>query len=133
MNFTESFQEFSSKLSTTDLALYAGVGLVLWVMFKDKLSPVQQLLGSVVDKVKGLFSGGGVKLPTVEVPRVDPVVLPKVVGDAKDDVFFKLVVSWKQTRDLAEKSGCSEAVKVADQMFPFLSPNVCGKKEEKLV
>jgi hypothetical protein len=133
MNFTESFQEFSSKLSTTDLALYAGVGLVLWVMFKDKLSPVQQLLGSVVDKVKGLFSGSGVKLPTVEVPRVDPVVLPKVAGDAKDDVFFKLVVSWKQTRDLAEKSGCSEAVKVADQMFPFLSPNVCGKKEEKLV
>jgi hypothetical protein len=55
--------------------------------------------------------------------------LPKVVGENKDDVFFKLVVSWKQTRDLAEKSGCSEAVKVADQMFPFLSPNVCAQKE----
>jgi hypothetical protein len=133
MNFTESFQEFSSKLSTTDLALYAGVGLVLWVLFKDKLSPVQKLLGSVVDKVKGLVSSGGVKLPTVDVPKVDPVVLPKAIGD-KDDVFFKLVVSWKQTRDLAEKSGCAEAVKVADQMFPFLSPNVCGaKKEDKVV
>ena len=47
----------------------------------------------------------------------------------KDDVFFKLVVSWKQTRDLAEQSGCTEAIKVADQMFPFLSPNVCAKKE----
>ena len=43
MNFTESFQEFSSRVSTTDLALYAGVGLVLWVLFKDKLSPVQKL------------------------------------------------------------------------------------------
>ena len=133
MNFTESFQEFSSKLSTTDLALYAGVGLVLWVLFKDKLSPVQQLLGSLADRVKGLFSNGGVKLPTVDVPKVDPVVLPKVAGDSKEDTFFKLVVSWKQTRDLADKSGCAEAVKVADQMFPFLSPNVCGKKEEKLV
>ena len=133
MNFTESFQEFSSRLSTTDLALYAGVGLVLWVMFKDKLSPVQKLLMGVVNKVKGLASNGGVKLPTVDVPKVDPVVPPKAVGDNKDDVFFKLVVSWKQTRDLAEKSGCSEAVKVADQMFPFLSPNICAKKEDKTV
>lgn len=134
MNFTESFQEFSSKLSTTDLALYAGVGLVLWVMFKDKLSPVQQLVMGVVNKIKGLLSKGSVVLPTVDVPKVDPVVLPKSAGDGKDDVFFKLVVSWKQTRDLAEKSGCAEAVKVADQMFPFLSPNVCAeKKEDKTV
>ena len=133
MNFTESFQEFSSKLSTTDLALYAGVGLVLWVLFKDKLSPIQKLLTSVMDRVKGLTSGDGMKLPTVDVPKVDPVVLPKAMGDARDDVFFKLVVSWKQTRDLAEKSGCAEAVKVADQMFPFLSPNVCAKKEDKVV
>lgn len=133
MNFTESFQEFSSKLSTTDLALYAGVGLVLWVMFKDKLSPVQKLLMGVVDKLKGVVSNNTVGLPTVDVPKVDPVVLPKAVGDGKDDVFFKLVVSWKQTRDLAEKSGCSQAVKVADQMFPFLSPNVCAQKEDKVV
>jgi hypothetical protein len=111
------------------LALYAGVGLVLWVLFKDKLSPVQQLLTVVIDRIKGLTSGDGMKLPVVDVPKFDPVVLPKVTGDAKDDVFFKLVVSWKQTRDLAEKSGCSEAVKVADQMFPFLSPNVCAQKE----
>ena len=102
------------------------------MLFKDKLSPVQQLLTSVMDRVKGLTSGGGMKLPTVDVPKVDPVVLPKAVGD-KDDVFFKLVVSWKQTRDLAEKSGCAEAVKVADQMFPFLSPNICAKKEDKVV
>lgn len=133
MNFTESFQEFSSKLSTRDLALYAGVGLVLWVMFKDKLSPVQKLLVGVVDKVKGLASSGAVKLPTVDVPKVDPVVLPKATGDSREDVFFKLVVSWKQTRDLAEKSGCSKAVEVADQMFPFLSPNVCAQKEDKVV
>lgn len=131
MNYTESFQEFSSKLSTTDLALYAGVGLVLWVLFKDRLSPVQKLLSSVLNSIKGVLPNT-VKLPTVEVPKVDPVTLPKSYNDSsKDDVFFKLVVSWKQTRDLAERSGCAEAVKVADQMFPFLSPNICGAKEDK--
>ena len=41
MNYTETFQEFASKVGPMDLALYAGVGLVLWVLFKDKLSPVQ--------------------------------------------------------------------------------------------
>ena len=121
MNFTESFQEFSSKLGPTDLALYAGVGLVLWVLFKDKLSPVQKLILNLIEKVKG-----GSSLPVVNVPSVAPVVLPSKKNDT-EDTFFKLVVSWKQTRDLAVQSGCSEAVKVADQMFPFLSPNVCNK------
>jgi hypothetical protein len=127
MNFTESFQEFSSRLSTMDLALYAGVGLVLWVLFKDKLSPVQSLLLSLINKVKSVT---GSKTPDslvpVVVPPVTEVSTPKV---SEQDTFFKLVVSWKQTRDLAVESGCSEAVKVADQMFPFLSPNVCGKKD----
>ena len=128
MNFTESFQEFSSKLSTTDLALYAGVGLVLWFIFKDKLSPVQKLLAGLVEKVKGVSSN--TSLPVVSVPSVSPVVVPKKT-DA-EDTFFKLVVSWKQTRDLAVQSGCSEAVKVADQMFPYLSPNVCQQTEDKV-
>lgn len=121
MNFTESFQEFSSRVSPTDLALYAGVGLVLWVLFKDKLSPVQKLLGDLVNKVKG-----GVSLPSVDLPSI---VKESTVNT--DDDFFNLVVSWKQTRDLAVKSGCSEAVKVADQMFPYLSPTVCTKKGDE--
>ena len=129
MNFTESFQEFSSRLSTTDLALYAGVGLVLWVLFKDKLSPVQKLLAGLIEKVKGVSNN--TSLPVVNVPSVSPVVVPKRNTDA-EDTFFKLVVSWKQTRDLAVQSGCSDAVKVADQMFPFLSPNVCKKNEDKV-
>jgi hypothetical protein len=128
MNFTESFQEFSSRLSTTDLALYAGVGIILWVLFKDKLSPVQKLLMGFVDKIKNV--NGNSSLPVVNVPSVSPVVVPKRT-DA-EDTFFKLVVSWKQTRDLAVQSGCSEAVKVADQMFPFLSPNVCKQNEDKV-
>lgn len=132
MNFTESFQEFSSRLTTMDLALYAGVGLVLFVLFKDKLSPVQTVLMGLLNKVKNITTNNSVVLPVVSVPKVDPVTLPKdTATSSQDDTFFKLVVSWKQTRDLAEKSGCSEAVKVADQMFPFLSPNVC-KPEEKV-
>jgi hypothetical protein len=120
MNFTESFEQFSSRVGPTDLALYAGVGLVMWVLFKDKLSPVQKLLGSLVEQFKGSSS----VLPLVNVPTVDPVKVP-VKGE--EDIFFKLVVSWKQTRDLAVASGCDEAVKVADQMFPYLSPTSCGK------
>ena len=116
MNFTQSFDEFSSSLGVMDVALYAGVGLVLWVLFKDKLSPVQALLVSLFNTVKSV-----VPKPT----GLTVVVPPVVSAERVDDVFFRLVVSWKQTRDLAEASGCSEAVKVADQMFPFLSPTVC--------
>ena len=116
MNFTQSFEEFSSSLGVMDVALYAGVGLVLWVLFKDKLSPVQALLVSLFDTVKSV-----VPKPT----GLTAVVSPVVSTERVDDVFFRLVVSWKQTRDLAEASGCSEAVEVADQMFPFLSPTVC--------
>ena len=107
-----------------DVALYAGVGLVLWVLFKDKLSPVQALLVSLFDTVKSVVpkpTGS----PVVVSPVVSPVVSAVVSAERVDDVFFRLVVSWKQTRDLAEASGCSEAVEVADQMFPFLSPTVC--------
>ena len=120
MNFTQSFEEFSSSLGVMDVALYAGVGLVLWVLFKDKLSPVQSLLVSLFNTVKSV-----VPKPTGSTVVVPPVVSPVVSAERVDDVFFRLVVSWKQTRDLAEASGCSEAVEVADQMFPFLSPTVC--------
>lgn len=125
MNITESFDQFSSRLSPTDLALYAGVGLVLWILFKDKLSPVQEIIKNLISK----FNNNKV-LPVVNVPKVDPV--PSISVVKTDETFFQLIVSWKQTRDLAEKFGCVEAVKVADQMFPFLSPNVCEKKDKNI-
>lgn len=119
MNYAETFDQFASRLSGTDIALYAGAGLILWVLFKDRLSPVQQFISSLVEKIKG----GGSLDTTV------PVVKPAVVS--KEDIFFKLVVSWKQTRDLAVECGCVEAIKVADQMFPYLSPVVCTKEVKK--
>ena len=72
MNFTQSFEEFSSGLGPTDLALYAGIGLVLWVLFKDKLSPVQQILTTLLDRLKKKAS-----MVPIHVPPIDSVVLPK--------------------------------------------------------
>lgn len=123
MNFTETFNEFSSKLKPTDLALYAGIGLVLWVLFKDKLSPVQKILLDIFNKAKN-------ELPVVKLPTDLPKVVLPIQAKNSEDIFFRLVVSWKQTRDLAVESGCVEAVKVADQMFPYLSPTVCANKED---
>jgi len=113
LDYAQKFEDFAGAVRPMDLALYAGVGLILFVLFKDKLSPVQTMILQVINKAKALL--GGV------VPKTSAAV------KANDDVFFQLVTSWKQTRDLAEKSGCVEAVKVADQMFPLLSPNTCGK------
>jgi hypothetical protein len=122
MNYAETFEEFASKVGPMDLALYAGAGLILWVLFKEKLSPVQVFLSGLVDKFKNVSPLKPVSPVAVVVPTVKPVVT------SKEDIFFKLVVSWKQTRDLAAECGCSEAVKVADQMFPYLSPVVCTKE-----
>jgi hypothetical protein len=122
MNYTETFSDFAAKVTTLDLALYAGVGLVLWVLFKDRLSPVQKLILDITNKFTS--KSGLEKLP----PHPDVSVPSKISETKKEDVFFKLVASWKQTRDLAVQSDCLEAVKVADQMFPFLSPNGCQPK-----
>lgn len=119
MDFTESFDQFSSKLSTMDLALYAGVGIVLWVMFKDKLSPVQKMVQDFLTKVKS-----DVVDKVVEVPKP---VIAVASSEPGEDVFFDLVKSWKQTRDLAVQSGCDEAVKVADEMFPYLNHTVSSE------
>lgn len=114
MNFTESFDQFSSRLGPTDLALYAGIGVVVWILFKDKLSPVQKLVADLFGKFKSSTATTVVK---------SSIVSPK------EDVFFQLVASWKQTRDLAVKSNCEEAVRVADEMFPYLSPTACQEKK----
>jgi len=118
MNYTETFNEFASKSTPLDLALYAGLGLILWVLFKDKMTPVQKF---ILDLTKKVYPSNSSNFHVL--PSVPDVSLPKSV--VKEDVFFKLVASWKQTRDLAVQSNCAEAIKVADQMFPFLSPNAC--------
>lgn len=122
MNYTQSFEEFSSSLGPMDLALYAGAGIILWVLFKDKLSPVQSILMDYFEKIKGVAKD---KADTITIKVPDAV---KSSPKDEQDLFFDLVVSWKQTRDLAVKSGCAKAVKVADEMFPYLSPTVCSEE-----
>jgi hypothetical protein len=122
MNYTQSFEEFSSSLGPMDLALYAGAGIILWVLFKDKLSPVQSILMDYFEKLKGVAKD---KTDTITIKVPDAV---KSSPKDEQDLFFDLVVSWKQTRDLAVKSGCAKAVKVADEMFPYLSPTVCSEE-----
>lgn len=113
MNYlTQSFDEFSRSLGPTDLALYAGAAIIIWVLFKEKLSPVQKLLFNLFNKAKNLA----------------PIKNTTTTHDK--DLFFQLVESWKKTRDLAVKSNCEQAVKVADDMFPFLSPTACNKNEK---
>ena len=111
--FSQSFQDFAAGVKPLDLALYAGAGLVVWVLFQKQLS-------GLTDTVGGLL--GKIKLPVVS--------STKLVSKQSDDPFFRLVVSWKQTRDLAVQSGCEDAVKVADEMFPLLGPNVCEKRNK---
>lgn len=124
MNPIETFGEFSKKLTPTDLALYAGVGIVLWVLFKDKLSPIQKVITDLLGGTNKQLVNKPV-LPTA--PAVNTKNEQLVDGH---DVFFDLVASWKQTRDLAVLSGCIKAVQVADEMFPYLSPVIC-KEENK--
>lgn len=134
MNFTQSFEEFSKGLSSTDLMLYAGVALVLWILFKDKLSPVQGIVNIISENIKKFLQ----KKESLNVVKVvanpAPVVLANTIAENSktepQDLFFKLIVSWKETRDLAVKCGCDKAVEVADEMFPYLSPNVCGKDSD---
>lgn len=119
IDYAQSFEQFSNSLKPIDLALYAGIGIVLWVLFKDKLSPVQKLIGEVISNITALTNN-----------KPKEVVKPTLVAPESNDIFFELVASWKQTRDLAVKSGCVEAVRVADEMFPYLSPTICGEDKQ---
>lgn len=116
MNPLETFGEFSNRLTTTDLMLYAGVAVVLWVLFKDQL-------GGVTDFVKNLLNKSN------NSPSIVTDNNTKKSND--EELFFELISSWKKTRDLAEKSGCSKAVESVDQMFPHLSPVVCKEKKDE--
>lgn len=115
MNPLETFGEFSRKLTTTDLMLYAGVAVVLWVLFKDKLGGVQKFVGGLLGKAEDAAKS----------------VVSSSPAKANEDVFFALVSSWKNMRDLAVKSGCDKAVEAADQMFPYLGPVTCEEKKDE--
>lgn len=111
--YTESFQDFATKVGPMDLALYAGAGLIVWVLFQDQLSGLKDIVSNLLGKAT----------------KTNATPQPSLFKSNKDDKFFALISSWKKTRDLAVEVGCSEAVKVADQMFPHLSPLSCQEKQ----
>jgi hypothetical protein len=119
MNYTQSFDEFAASLGPTDVALYAGAAIILWVLFKDKLNPVSSFIKSLVGNLTSAN-----KLPS----QTETSTKPVSSNTNSEDLFFQLVTSWKKTRDLAQAAKCEEAVKVADEMFPYLSPTVCNKE-----
>lgn len=121
---TESFDQFATKTTPTDLALYAGIGVILWILFKDKLSPVSSFVQDLYAKFVTNKPASSPASSVIGVVKPDSALIP-------DNIFFELVSSWKKTRDLAVQSGCDKAVKVADDMFPFLSPTACEKEIEK--
>lgn len=128
MDYTQTFDDFATSVGPTDLALYAGAGIILWILFKDKLSPVQTFLMGLFNTAKETVS----KPAENSTPNILDGVFgpPTKKATASSDVFFDLIASWKQTRDLAVKSGCDKAVAVADEMFPYLSPTVCSEKDK---
>jgi hypothetical protein len=143
MNYTQSFEEFSTGLGPTDLALYAGVGVVLLVLFKDQMSPVQKFILDLFNKAKDTVADLTERKVTPEPVPLSPVPGPIPVTPSSpapilvrpdsdpNKVFFEMVASWKQTRDLAVKHGCEEAVKSLDDTFQYLAPTVCeGENNE---
>jgi hypothetical protein len=135
MNYSQSFEEFSSSVGPTDLALYAGVGIALFVLFKDRLSPVQKVLIDFLETAKKWFQDTTKPkppvvgpLPDFPVPTAPPLVRPQV--ETKNVGFLDLVASWKQTRDLSKEYGCEQATEMLDQVFQYLSPVVCLDEEK---
>lgn len=118
MNYSQSFEEFSKGLSNTDLMVYGGAALVLFVLFQNQLTPVKDYLVSLytnlVNRVKTSTENVG-----------------SVVVKNTDSNFLKLISSWKNTRNLAEGMGCVEAVKILDSAFPHLGPHECVKEGVK--
>lgn len=109
MNF--SLENFGAGMQPLDLALYAGVLLVVYVLFKEK---IHDLLDGLKERFKNT------KVPS---SIVNDYFADDPVDELSDDPFFALVQSWKQMRDLAEENDLEKAVELADQMFPYLVPN----------
>jgi hypothetical protein len=118
MNYSQSFEEFSKGLTNTDLMVYGGAALILFVLFKDQLTPLKTW---IVNTYNNLISK--VKNDTTIVTPTTPTPIK-----TNDNDFLKLIASWKNTRNLAEVMGCVEAVKILDTAFPHLGPHDCEKE-----
>lgn len=108
-----SLENFSSNIKTVDIVLYVGVAVVIYACFKEQINNIISPILNKIKSSKGLFN---------KPSHTDSIEIPNIENDTSDDIFFELIKSWKQTRDLAEIYGCDDAVKIADDMFPHLIP-----------
>ncbi len=113
----EALDKFGAQLTTLDFVLYVGLAFVLYILFQDQIN-------DILRKLKNNFASW----KTNNRHKIDLVPI-EIEDSIQDDVFFDLVKSWKQTRDLAEIYGADKAVEIADQMFPYLVPKE-DKKDE---
>lgn len=128
MNYTQNFEEFSASVGPTDLALYAGIGIVLFILFKDRMSPVQKMLLDIMNSAKeNVADLTKLKPATKNDEVIVKVTVPEIPSDP-NDVFFQLVAAWKKTRDLSKQNKCNEATEKLDEVFQYLSPNICNKE-----
>ena len=114
-----NLETFGAGIKTVDVLLYTGVAIVVYVLFKEQVH-------SLFNKVKDSLN----KTKTPNLPSVDMGDYNNLEPDTQDDIFFQLIMSWKQTRDLAESYGANKAVEIADQMFPHLVPGEQNHDEE---
>ena len=113
-----NIDNFGAMPSALDLGLYVGVVIVLYVLFKDKLGFVKEYADKFLKSAPNLVE---------DIVIIDDKVPADDIHD-DSELFFRLIKSWKQTKDLAEQYGADKAVEIADEMFPHLIP-----KEEKNV
>jgi len=102
---------FGAMPIVLDWCLYGVVAIVLYVLFKDRLGSVQELFGKIIRSTPKLND-------IISVDDNKPA--DEIYNDS--ELFFKLIKSWKETKDLAEQYGADKAVDIADQMFPHLIP-----------
>tara|TARA_B100002019_G_C21200064_1_gene563530 strand:+ start:646 stop:1020 length:375 start_codon:yes stop_codon:yes gene_type:complete len=108
-----NIENFGAMPSTLDVCLYVGVLIVVYVLFQDKLGPVKEFITNFLRKARPTRS--------TEVVTIDENVVADEIH-SESELFFKLIRSWKLTKDLAEQYGANKAVEIADQMFPHLIP-----------
>jgi glutamine synthetase type III len=106
------FEEFAKNSTNLDIALYLGLLIVGYVLFKDKIPAVTEYISKIVKQIT-----------TKKAVVVDnEIITIEEVRDEDAKLFFDLVKSWKTTKDLAEDYGATRAVEIADEMFPHLVP-----------
>ena len=109
-------ENFGVGSKPLDIFLWIGVLIVVYVLFQDKINP---FLATAKEKLLYIWNKKPNKVPNVDI----------VLESDHSDVFFELIKSWKQTRDLAEEYGANKAVAIADEMFPHLVPKEDSNEE----